>query len=337
MSGVVVRDEGDSVNIRPFCVSDEPAVIALWQECGLTRPWNDPHRDIIRKLAVQAHMFLVGESDGRVVGSVMAGYEGHRGWINYLAVSPAYQGRGYGRLLMERAEQLLSEAGCPKINLQVRSTNTEVIAFYDTLGYSVDDVVSMGKRLVNDHEPSGSRSPDPLPPALDPGIREHRLIVRQIAEHGNLLSPCQWKAPREHGKWSPAQEVAHLTLVYRAFGDTLSGGPPRSLRVPAERAVELQRTVLPAILDGKEFPTGARAPEETAPPEVPGAPNAVIAAFQTAAGAFETALLCAYKNSPHTRAVHPYFGPLALPDLLALLTAHARHHVAYLPPLASPR
>jgi ribosomal protein S18 acetylase RimI-like enzyme len=80
----------------------------------------------------------------------MAGYEGHRGWINYLAVCPDHQRRGIGRMLMEQAEMLLKRAGCPKINLQVRSTNSEVIAFYQAIGYSVDDVISMGRRLIDD-------------------------------------------------------------------------------------------------------------------------------------------------------------------------------------------
>jgi ribosomal protein S18 acetylase RimI-like enzyme len=138
------------MNIRPFCQADEAAVVALWLQCELTRPWNDPRRDIQRKVRVQPHLFLVGVVGGSLVGTVMAGYEGHRGWINYLAVAPAHQGKGYGRLLMERAEQLLRAAGCPKINLQVRATNSKVIEFYRRIGYAVDDVVSMGKRLEHD-------------------------------------------------------------------------------------------------------------------------------------------------------------------------------------------
>jgi ribosomal protein S18 acetylase RimI-like enzyme len=136
--------------VRPFELPDEPAVIALWGLCGLTRPWNDPRKDIQRKLEVRPDLFLVGVLNGRVVASVMAGYEGHRGWINYLAVLPECQGKGLGRVMMAEAEQRLRDAGCPKINLQVRSTNTAVIEFYRRLGYGVDDVVSMGKRLVHD-------------------------------------------------------------------------------------------------------------------------------------------------------------------------------------------
>jgi GNAT superfamily N-acetyltransferase len=142
------------VIVRPFELADELAVIALWERCGLTRSWNDPRKDIRRKLDVRPDLFLVGVLEGRVVASVMAGYEGHRGWINYLAVSPEHQRKGFGRIMMAEAERRLQEAGCPKINLQVRSSNTAVIEFYRRLGYGVDDVVSMGKRLVHD-EPGG--------------------------------------------------------------------------------------------------------------------------------------------------------------------------------------
>jgi ribosomal protein S18 acetylase RimI-like enzyme len=81
------------MHIRPFELADEPAVIALWEACKLTRPWNDPHKDIARKLAVQPELFLVGAIDETVIASVMAGYEGHRGWVNYLAVTPRFRGR----------------------------------------------------------------------------------------------------------------------------------------------------------------------------------------------------------------------------------------------------
>jgi ribosomal protein S18 acetylase RimI-like enzyme len=139
------------VDIRPFREADEAQVVALWQACGLTRPWNDPHRDIARKLAVQRELFLVGEEGGRIVASVMAGYEGHRGWVNYLAVDPGRRRAGLGAQLMRRVEQLLLAHGCPKINLQVRAGNAEVLAFYRALGYAQDEVVAMGKRLVADH------------------------------------------------------------------------------------------------------------------------------------------------------------------------------------------
>jgi ribosomal protein S18 acetylase RimI-like enzyme len=138
------------MRIRPFQRADEDAVVALWRECGLTRPWNDPHKDIARKLAVQPELFLVGIVDDAVVASVMAGYEGHRGWVNYLAVAPACRGRGFARALMSHVEELLLARGCPKVNLQVRNANAEAIAFYRHLGYLQDDSVSLGKRLIPD-------------------------------------------------------------------------------------------------------------------------------------------------------------------------------------------
>jgi ribosomal protein S18 acetylase RimI-like enzyme len=136
--------------IRPYQPGDEGAVIRLWHACGLTRPWNDPHKDIARKLSVQSELFLVGEADGVVVASVMAGYDGHRGWVNYLAVDPACQRRGYARALMRHVEQAFVDMGCPKINLMIRTGNSAVLDFYKRLGYQPDDVISCGKRLIPD-------------------------------------------------------------------------------------------------------------------------------------------------------------------------------------------
>ena len=138
------------MTIRAFQPDDEPDVVALWQSCDLVRPWNDPHKDIRRKLAVRPDLFLVGILDGQVVASVMAGYEGHRGWLNYLAVDPKHQRHGLARSIVTEAERLLHAAGCPKINLQIRTSNKGVIEFYRRIGYAVDDVVSMGKRLEHD-------------------------------------------------------------------------------------------------------------------------------------------------------------------------------------------
>lgn len=136
--------------IRSFKQSDEPAVIALWHACALTRLWNNPSLDIARKLKVNPELFLIGEEDGLIIASAMFGYEGHRGWVNYLAVSPSHQRKGYAKQLMQHGEQLLHAAGCPKLNLQVRSTNASVLAFYESLGYKNDEVISLGKRLISD-------------------------------------------------------------------------------------------------------------------------------------------------------------------------------------------
>jgi len=138
------------MKIRPYRDADRDAVIALWRECGLTRPWNDPVRDIERKRAVQPGMFVVGVLADRLIASAMVGFDGHRGWVNYLAVSPPNRGLGFGRQLMRHAERMLIDCGCPKLNLQVRASNTDALAFYRRLGYAQDDVVCFGQRLIVD-------------------------------------------------------------------------------------------------------------------------------------------------------------------------------------------
>jgi ribosomal protein S18 acetylase RimI-like enzyme len=138
------------MHLRPYDSRDEPSVIALWNECGITRPWNDPVKDIARKLTVQPELFLVGESDGQLVATAMFGFDGTRGWVHYLAVAPGRQGESLGRAIMTEGERLLTAMGCPKLNLQVRSGNERVIGFYRALGYAPDDTVSLGKRLISD-------------------------------------------------------------------------------------------------------------------------------------------------------------------------------------------
>lgn len=138
------------MKVRAFSRDDSVAVIQLWKECGLTRPWNDPVKDIERKLLVQPELFLVGELDNQIIASAMAGYDGHRGSVFYLAVSPMHQGNGYGQMLMEHVEALLIDKGCPKLNIVVRTSNEGVLSFYNKLGYKPDDVVSIGKRLIPD-------------------------------------------------------------------------------------------------------------------------------------------------------------------------------------------
>ena len=138
------------MRIRSFQKTDEASVIALWERCGLIRPWNDPQRDIARKVRVQPELFLVGVLGPEVIASLMAGYEGHRGWINYLAVVPEQQLNGWGRRLVGEAERRLAALGCPKVNLQVRAENARALAFYRALGYEVEDTIALGKRLVSD-------------------------------------------------------------------------------------------------------------------------------------------------------------------------------------------
>lgn len=139
-----------TVDVRPFADDDEDAVVALWHAAGLVRPWNDPHRDIARKRQVQRDLFLVAADDAVVVGTAMAGYDGHRGWVYYLAVAPERRGAGLGALLMREAEARLLALGCPKVNVQVREGNEPVAAFYDRLGYAPDGATGLGKRLIPD-------------------------------------------------------------------------------------------------------------------------------------------------------------------------------------------
>jgi ribosomal protein S18 acetylase RimI-like enzyme len=138
------------MDIREYRPADEPSVIRLWTECGLTRPWNDPHKDVLRKLSVQPEHFLVGLIDGSVVATLMAGFDGHRGWVNYLAVAEKHRRQGHGRTLMERVEKDLEARGCPKLNLQIRDANAAVMAFYEKLGYARDQTIVLGKRLIPD-------------------------------------------------------------------------------------------------------------------------------------------------------------------------------------------
>ncbi len=136
--------------IRQYSADNENAMVELWQRCGLTRPWNDPRKDIARKLKVNPELFLVGFVNGKVAASAVAGYEGHRGWVNYLAVDPDFQRKGLGRQMMQNVEQALAQTGCPKVNIQVRTGNLNAIEFYKNLGYKIDETVSMGKRLEED-------------------------------------------------------------------------------------------------------------------------------------------------------------------------------------------
>ena len=138
------------LHLRSYRAEDEASVIALWHACGLTRPWNNPQLDIARKLSIQPELFLVGTIAAEVVATAMVGFDGHRGWVNYLAVATSHRKLAIGRALMHEAERLLIERGCPKLNLQVRSTNTDAVAFYRSLGYAQDDVMSLGKRLIAD-------------------------------------------------------------------------------------------------------------------------------------------------------------------------------------------
>lgn len=125
----------------------QDAVVDLWKKCNLILSQNDPVEDIQKKVDFQPKLFFVALLNDKVIGSVMVGYEGHRGWINYLAVLPDCQRRGYGSELVEKAINELKKLGCLKVNLQVRRSNIFAAEFYKHLGFKEDDVVSLGKRL----------------------------------------------------------------------------------------------------------------------------------------------------------------------------------------------
>jgi ribosomal protein S18 acetylase RimI-like enzyme len=138
------------MNIRSFQEADTESVTTLWQTVFPDEPPHNAHAVTIRnKLQVQRELLFVGEIGGVVVGTVLAGYDGHRGWLYAVAVHPNYQRRGLGTLLVQHTEAALAATGCPKINLQVRSTNAAVVAFYQGLGYLAEERISMGKRIAN--------------------------------------------------------------------------------------------------------------------------------------------------------------------------------------------
>ena len=139
------------IEIRQFQPADKKAVIQLWYDCNLVVPWNDPEKDIQRKLNDGTDYFLVAELDGLLVASVMGGYDGHRGYVNYLVVAPLFRHRGFAHMMISEIEARLKAAGCPKINLMVRETNIDIVEFYGSLGYRADQSVILGKRLIADN------------------------------------------------------------------------------------------------------------------------------------------------------------------------------------------
>jgi len=135
------------VRIEPAKPSDRGAVIALWHAAGLTRPWNDPGSDFDLAMANPTSTILVARDGGHFAGSIMAGFDGHRGWVYYLATDPERQRCGIGRGLMEAAEDWLRRLGCPRIRLMVRGDNLAARGFYTAIGYAPQDVVTLGRTL----------------------------------------------------------------------------------------------------------------------------------------------------------------------------------------------
>ncbi|MES4613875.1 GNAT family acetyltransferase [Ewingella sp. CoE-038-23] len=140
------------MDIRIYRQDDFDEVLTLWERCDLLRPWNDPEMDIERKQNHSPELFLVAEVGGEVVGSVMGGYDGHRGSAYYLGVHPDYRGRGIANALINRLEKKLIARGCPKINLMVRAENDAVVSMYEKLDYEIQDALTLGKRLIEDQE-----------------------------------------------------------------------------------------------------------------------------------------------------------------------------------------
>lgn len=146
--GLLVRSKEVSVEIRPFGSDDHDAVILLWKTVFPDAPaHNDPASDIQSKMKIQPELFFVATEEDALVGTAMSGFDGHRGWVYYVAVHPDCRRRGIGSALMRRIEAALFEIGCRKLNLQIRADNAEVRAFYESLGYSVEERISMGKKL----------------------------------------------------------------------------------------------------------------------------------------------------------------------------------------------
>ena len=145
-----MSENNNKLQIRCFEITDTDKVISIWKECQLTREWNNPLLDIQRKVNFQKDLFFVGEIDNLIIATAMFGYDGHRGWLNYFAVMPKFQNRGYGKQLLTHGEDKLLKLGCPKINLQIRDDNLEAINFYEITNYKKDKCVSYGKRLIED-------------------------------------------------------------------------------------------------------------------------------------------------------------------------------------------
>ena len=138
----------DLVTVRPYAASDEPAVIVLWREClGYAGGHRDPAASLRRKLAFQPELFYVAVDGDALAGTILGGYDGHRGWIYSLAVAPSLRRRGIATQLVRHLEARLAELDCPKVNLQINRQNAEVVAFYESLGYHVEERISMGRVL----------------------------------------------------------------------------------------------------------------------------------------------------------------------------------------------
>lgn len=139
-----------ALKFRDVKRGDELLIIRLWERCELTRPWNNPTLDFRRKMDDFLGAFWLVENDGQIIASVMVGYDGHRGSLNYLAVDPDFKGHGIGRKLVAEAEAFLRKKGCPKLNVMVREEHGATLGFYEALGFEDQPVVIRTKRLIDD-------------------------------------------------------------------------------------------------------------------------------------------------------------------------------------------
>ena len=188
-----------NIEIRPIKAIEHQQLIDLWLECGLTRSWNSPEKDIQRKLSFQPDLLLGAFQKGQLVGSIMAGYDGHRGWMNYLGVLPNFQRQGIGKKLVEVAENGLQKLGCPKVNLQLRYSNFVAQHFYRKIGYGEDAALSFGKRLEFDSIESGDQG----------GSGTGGLVIRNLLQPGDLGGLLQlwgWSCYHEFG-FEPSMEL----------------------------------------------------------------------------------------------------------------------------------
>jgi DinB superfamily len=169
------------------------------------------------------------------------------------------------------------------------------------------------------------------PDDMDARRRRHAVAVAAFAQRARMVSPAEGETPRGPGKWTPAQETTHVTLSYRAFASAITTGQTLRLRVPLERALEFQRTVLPRILAGGWFPRGATAPDEAVPLD-PVTPLPLgVDELEIAAREFDDVVSATFAHDPAFRTTHPYFGPMLLPELLSLMAEHTEHHLRFLP------
>ncbi len=141
----------NTLSITDLASADIESAVALWEACGLIRPWNDPRADARMALAGATSTILAGRVDGDLVATAMVGCDGHRGWVYYVAVDPGRRERGHGEAIMRAAEAWVRERGLPKLQLMVRGDNAAVVKFYEAIGYGIEDRIVMSKRLEDPH------------------------------------------------------------------------------------------------------------------------------------------------------------------------------------------